>query len=266
MASALPGSPILQECQIQSVLSLLQPEELEGAFSALTKLYGADTEGQLILRDGLHTVVRDKGSKILYYNLNMADVSNPAILAKAHKDVPALPVSEVFASAVGFIEERLKVGNVLVHCEKGRRRSPTAILAFLIARGFRTQLALQALGHGYLGESDWLVRYRKTRALWIDALSEWEVQRVEKLKQLLEIDRPKLAKAFKGLEWLPADDIALEERKKQLFANSSNKTSQSQPVEDKKRPLKDEKGAPPAKRFKIASSSTVPSIWANKKR
>lgn len=297
VAAALPGSTILKENGIKSVFSILQPAGLGATYQTMTDLYGLETKGKLILRDGLDTIVEDTDSHILYYCLNIADVSNPAILASPRGGDPTLTPWDVFARVVLYIEERLKVGHVLVHCERGRRRSPTAILAFLVYRGFRALEALNLMGQSYSGEEDWVARYRRTRSLWIDALRDWQNNHLDKCA-LFRKQNPKLIKAFKGLAWLPQDKAELKENserttqkdgsKSQPQSNSSSSPSVSS-THDKKRHRNENEvrtssneaiaskssssgpkkqpttSAPPAKRFKLAATSMAPSLWQKKK-
>lgn len=79
---------------------------------------------------------------------------------------------------------------MLVHCERGQRRSPTLVLAFLISRGKTTDEAIGRINRGYigtscllsefsfsdplLGEEDWARSYRKVRGAWIKKLKKFE--------------------------------------------------------------------------------------------
>jgi hypothetical protein len=270
ISAALPTSKLLKDHHIKSVFSIVQAAELGDAFHSMKELYGPTSRAKKILSEGLDTVVLQEEEKVLYYNLNMADISNPAILAKPIGKAPALTASDVFCRAVIFIEKALQRGNVLVHCEQGRRRSPTMIIAFLVARGSRTHQAIQMIGSEYQGDEgpEWASKYIKHRDMWIGALGAWESESRAKISAFNN-DHPRLCKALEGLEWTEQDEQSLKEEQ------SNRKLQAEEKSNAKKRPLSSVSPSPRTassattagnKKFKVAVQSIGPSLWANKKK
>jgi protein-tyrosine phosphatase len=276
---AIPGSQILKEKGIKSVISILDLDELGDVYGPLSALYGADSVVKPIWSDGLDKVVEHEESGVLYYNLRIADVSNPSILLRPKEAGNGMSANDVFCREVAFVEERLKNGgNVLVHCKQGRRRSPTAFLAFLISQGLRLHHAIQLIGSSYTGEDDWADGYRRHRAQWISSLSNFE----SKFRSLIDAfteNHPQLFKAFQGHTWNEQDQNDLEERRrkqsqefKKMEQSSNDGTALTLTLQDKKRHSStnpsNSSHAPPAKKYKIASSSSsmTPSLWANRRK
>jgi hypothetical protein len=277
----LKGPDSLSEQGIVGVFTILDSDEID-SLESLKEIYGEDQAERFeTLHSGvLDLVVKDKRTGIVFYNLKIADVSNPATLSKPRQkedgtSIPALRPEEVFSRAVIFTEERLKhgivsdvvskSGAVLVHCKQGRRRSPTAILAILISRGMRVHKALQLLGADYQGETDWLAGYKRHRAQWISSLSSFESKTAAQLANF-RLAHPKLIKAYQGLLW----DEALLDHPIPDISSSKDLASSISP-NLKKRPQQDVGGmssnpaTPPAKKYKLASNSTLkPSLWASR--
>ncbi len=87
----------------------------------------------------------------MYQNLGIPDVENPSLIEYKSEKTNELNefekeyygAIEILTKSSIYINERLKYGSVLVHCEKGRRRSPTIIIAWLVSNGFKTNQALK---------------------------------------------------------------------------------------------------------------------------
>lgn len=92
-------------------------------------------------------------------------MTNPNLLASYFENEANQSASQILAEATLWVSESLALGNVLVHCEKGQRRSPTIILAFLISQGLRLGNAFRILEAGL--EADWADRYKRTREKWV---------------------------------------------------------------------------------------------------
>lgn len=263
IGAALPSSEILRDKDIKAVISILQPHELDSAYSAMTQLYAPTSTDEILYQDGLDTVVRSKENGILYYNLNIADVSNPQILSKPKPPSPPLTASDVFSRFVSFMQVWLSQGvNVLVHCEQGRRRSPTAILAFLVHQGLRTHQAVKLIGSSYAGDESWADGYTKSRQMWIASLSKFETEHSTLLAGF-RLAHPKLYRAFQGFKWTEEDKKRLEEEIRLEQAKLKKKEEES-----KKRSATTDlaKVEPPVKKYKIAAKPMVPSAWANRKK
>jgi len=273
ISAALPESPILPEKGIKSVFSLVQFAELNTPYRSMTSLYSGDETHPLLFADGLDVVVHHEESGVLYYDLNIADISNPANL-ETHKQYP-MTAFDVFCRAVVFITERLKYGNVLIHCEQGRRRSPTAFLAFLVSNGVRVHQAIQILSSGYSGEEDWAIHYSKHRSLWIERLAQFEFKHPS-LCAAFKMTHPKMIKAFHGAVWTEEDEKEYQEKLKSIESSASPSIpsigtllgyNESQAT--KKRPgasdLSQNKTAPASKKYKLVTSTMLPSRWAQKK-
>lgn len=69
----------------------------------------------------------------------------------------------------------MRLGNVLVHCEKGQRRSPTVFLCWLMYHGFSLITSIDMIANEYEGDEDWGESYKRRRNLWIDGpLDIWQ--------------------------------------------------------------------------------------------
>lgn len=247
------------------MFSILQPELLDASYGAMTSLFSPDNkEDEVIYRQGLDTIVRCKSNGVVYYNLNIADVTNPSILSRPKPPAPELTAYDVFSRAVAFIETWLPRGNLLVHCEQGRRRSPTAIVAFLVTQGMRTHRAIQHIGASYLGEQDWAEGYKKSREMWIANLSKFESEHIPTVAKF-RLANPQMMKSMGGEKWTDEDERI---RNIQIQAKAAMEAKRAE--ESKKRAAESPaqlKKAPPAKKYKLAGSSgMVPSQWANRKK
>lgn len=240
---------------------------------SLNKIYGKEAVDpyKTLYRSPLEVVVKDETNGILYYNFRIADVSNPAILSKPApsrdgSSKPALTPDQVFSRLVSFISAQLTVGtdssktpSVVVHCKQGRRRSPTAILAFLVTQGMRTHQALQLIGATYAGEKNWADSYKQHRTQWLAALSSFESKSASLLEDF-KIAQPKLMKAYIGQIWTDADELALEQLKTtKQTSNMPNMKKRELPEPEKKI------AAPSPKKYKLASATPLtPSLWAKR--
>lgn len=261
--AALPGSQVLRDKRIKAVISIIQPDELDPSFKAMAQLYAPTNADETIYQEGLDTIVLSKDHGVLFYNVYMADISNPQILTKPKPPLPAVTANDLFLRIVWFIRHWLSKGdNVLVHCEKGQRRSPTMILAFLISQGLRTHQALELLGSNYVGDSTWADGYKKSRQMWIAKLQEFESTATHQLAAFA-LTLPKLAHALQGFKWTTEEQMRVDALLKQKIATPSNPE-----VSSKKRPSTQstEKSAPPTKKFKLAPKTTMPASWANRKK
>lgn len=101
----------------------------------------------------------------------MPDAINPSMV---FRDRPEL--SDLFERTSAWIDKSLQRGNVLVHCQKGQKRSPTIVLAWLITRGYGTQEAINLISRSYTSSSysvtepskSWGGKYRVERPLWVE--------------------------------------------------------------------------------------------------
>lgn len=90
------------------------------------------------------------------------------------RDRPEL--AELFERSTVFLDRALAHGSVLVHCQKGQKRSPTVVLAWLVTRGVGTPEAINLISRRYTSREftaldpsrSWGERYRKERPLWIE--------------------------------------------------------------------------------------------------
>lgn len=261
--AALPGSQILRDKRIKAVISVIQPDELDPSFKAMKQLYAPSNADETIYHDGLDTIVLSKDHGVLFYNVYMADISNPQILSNPKPPLPAVSANDLFLRIVWFMRHWLAKGdNVLVHCEKGQRRSPTMILAFLISQGLRTHQALELLGSNYIGDSSWADGYKKSRQMWITKLQEFESTATHQLAAFA-LTFPKLAHALQGFKWTEEQQIRVDALLRQKIATPSNVE-----VSSKKRSSTHSiaKAEPPAKKFKVAAKPMIPAAWANRKK
>ena len=76
-----------------------------------------------------------------------------------------------------YIEFALRLGNVLVHCEKGQRRSPTAFLAWMMYHGYSLIESIDMIDSEYDGDENWGEAYTRRRNLWIDGILDvWQLK------------------------------------------------------------------------------------------
>lgn len=264
--AALPTSSTLRDKNIKAVISILQPKELSPAHKSMTQLYAASNTEETIYQDGLDTVVYCKANDILYYNLCLADVSDPEILSKPSSPLPHITATQAYLRVVWFMRHWLSSGdNVLVHCEKGQRRSPTAILAFLVSQGARTHQALETLGSAYSGGDSvrpWVEGYKRTRHAWITKLQEFETVATHSLVAF-PLSFPKLAHAMQGLKWTAEDQQRIDELKKQKV---EVKPKLELPGTKKRASDTQIEPVVPAKKYKLAAKPMLPGAWANRKK
>jgi len=118
--------------------------------------------------------------KILYHHIDIPDLQGPDLLHQYNEFL--------FEEATSFLDECLKIGNVIVHCKEvtsfslfwtntfylanllsfsllqGQKRSPTIFLAWMVTRGYSVEDAISAIGDGYQDPNfDWREKYEKTR-------------------------------------------------------------------------------------------------------
>ncbi|XP_049848996.1 uncharacterized protein LOC126317005 [Schistocerca gregaria] len=175
---ALPGSRHLRELKIRHVLSVVEFESLDNGrkepfWASLVRLYEtSEAERGWIQWEESSSwvkVVVDLPSGILYCNLSVPDLSDPKLLEKL---IPPVDPVELLCLATLYIQKCVEFGNVLVHCTKGQRRSPTIFLAWLVTQGYSLAQGMKYLEERYEGEKDWGVGYRKSRSFWLEFLEK----------------------------------------------------------------------------------------------
>lgn len=171
--AAVPSlSPDLATKSVRGVLSLIEKSEMEERATALQKVY----HGQPYARqDGVvYCHIRTRRCVAAHHSRLAAlpDAINPSMV---FRDRPEL--AELLERSTVWIDRSLKHGNVLVHCQKGQKRSPTIVLAWLITKGFGASDAINLISRGYTNSREysvtdpgrsWGERYRKERPLWVE--------------------------------------------------------------------------------------------------
>eukprot|EP01126_Amoeba_proteus_P047412 TRINITY_DN5406_c0_g2_i1.p1 TRINITY_DN5406_c0_g2~~TRINITY_DN5406_c0_g2_i1.p1 ORF type:complete len:390 (+),score=104.75 TRINITY_DN5406_c0_g2_i1:529-1698(+) len=69
-----------------------------------------------------------------------------------------------------YLDEALKRGNTLIHCQMGQRRSPTILIAWLSTRNLTVEQAINFVNEHYVGLKDWARGFRRERVKWIAKL------------------------------------------------------------------------------------------------
>jgi protein-tyrosine phosphatase len=124
---------------------------------------------------GRRTTVKVPDTGIMYHLIEMPDVTAPSLLCGNE--------TYVLEEGTCFIDAALNAGsNVLVHCHKGEKRSPTVLLAWMGTRNYRLMDAIEKLDQEYRGKEGWGVVYRKTRKDWIEELKVWNRNWAERQK------------------------------------------------------------------------------------
>ena len=153
-ASALPGSHTIGDHNVRCVLTLIQfgdPDDpLHEAMASLETLY---QNGATADNDGVR-----------YHVIQMPDVISPNALPRG---------MFVLEESTCFIDAGLQKGNVLVHCQRGEKRSPTVFLAWMLTRGVRITEAIDLIDAKYRGKEGWGEVYKRTRKDWIEELKVW---------------------------------------------------------------------------------------------
>ncbi len=165
---ATPGSATLRLHDIGCVLTLIdfgegETEALRDEVRRLRELYSS----------GRRTVELT-GSQLWYHLIPMPDVLSPERLPPGTK--------QVLEEATCFLDAALAKGNVLVHCQRGEKRSPTVMLAWMATRGVAVTEAIELLDKGYRGRPGWGDVYRRTRKEWIAELRDWSKRWKERQK------------------------------------------------------------------------------------
>lgn len=166
---ALPDSKTIREHDIGFVVTLMcfggAEEALRDDVVELQQLY---SQGRTVKR-----------GDVTYHLIEMPDVMTPARLSKAE--------AFVLEEATCFIDAALHKGaNVLVHCHKGEKRSPTVLLAWMGTRNFRTMDAVERIDSEYRGKPGWGDAYKRTRKEWIEELKNWNRNWAERQKKWSE--------------------------------------------------------------------------------
>jgi hypothetical protein len=108
----------------------------------------------------------DPSGNVMYHHISIPDVAFPGILKEWDAE-------DFFERCSTFISERLAHGNVYVHCEKGQRRSPTAVMAWMVTQGLSSEDALSTVGKDYQNDDSWQQGYAATRPKWVEELKKW---------------------------------------------------------------------------------------------
>ena len=156
---AAPGSHALANTpEIRFVLTLIDlgPQE-EGRSDGMEKLRSLYADKKATVEHG--------ESGVRYHLIPMPDVLSPERLPPG--------CAQVLEEATCFIDAALQKGSVLVHCQKGEKRSPTVVLAWMLTRGVKVNEAVDALDKGYRGKPGWGEVYKRTRKDWIEELKKW---------------------------------------------------------------------------------------------
>ena len=162
---ALPNSKTIKENEIRFVVSLLnfwegsKQEGEEEELSELRRLYYGE--------GGERKRVVESVGGVIYHLVDIADYYDPSLVEKRHP--------ELFEEACCFIDAGLRKGNVLVHCNRGERRSPTVLIAWMGTRGIGVMESIGMIDREYCGEDEgWGRNFKKTRALWMKKLKQWK--------------------------------------------------------------------------------------------
>jgi len=105
---------------------------------------------------------------VTYHQLSVPDTQDPKMMK----------CEDFFERVCIFIDGSLKHrGNILVHCEQGHRRSPAAMLAWMLTlQGCNDiQKCLSIFSSTYSGKNgkNWGKVYREERPEWIEKLEKW---------------------------------------------------------------------------------------------
>eukprot|EP01127_Copromyxa_protea_P002514 TRINITY_DN12401_c0_g1_i1.p1 TRINITY_DN12401_c0_g1~~TRINITY_DN12401_c0_g1_i1.p1 ORF type:complete len:354 (+),score=89.26 TRINITY_DN12401_c0_g1_i1:19-1080(+) len=156
---AIPGSATIRDKDIKSVLSVM---DFDGGGDGLKDLR------TVFHKPGVYTqTTRTQG--VVYHNVAVPDYRDPAKLSTTTYNLVTL-----LCETTVFIDEALKHGNVLLHCQMGQRRSPTILIAWLITRGMQVDKAIDYISERYVNQRDWARGYRKERAKWVTKLQMWK--------------------------------------------------------------------------------------------
>lgn len=85
----------------------------------------------------------------------------------------------VSGETTSYIDEALKHGNVLLHCQLGQRRSPTILTAWFVTRGLSVEKAIDFISDHYVNQKNWGNSYRKERSKWISKLQAFKKKHPE---------------------------------------------------------------------------------------
>ena len=118
-----------------------------------------------ILGQGFIAIIQGIVLGLGFWIFGIPDAFFWAIIGTFLSMIPLFGSPILFVPA-GIIE--LSNGNVLVHCEKAQRRSPTIILAWMLTQGLRLGNSIMTLESGYdNGQGGWSEKFKKTREKWI---------------------------------------------------------------------------------------------------
>lgn len=112
------------------------------------------------------SLVTKSTSGVFYHLINIPDYSDPSILDETN---PYL-----FEEVTCYIDTALLKGNVLIHCRRGERRSPTLLMAWMLTRGLNLNDSIDKINSEYKGRPGWGESYRKARPLWMKKLNKWK--------------------------------------------------------------------------------------------
>lgn len=155
--NALPGNRYLRRNQIKSVLSIIQFPNPNKQTEPLRLLFR---------RQESYVTTTDARGAVVYHHISIPDVAFPSLLKEWN-------AQDYFERCSTYISERLVHGNVYVHCEKGQRRSPTAVIAWMVTQGMSPEQALAKVGKEYEGDESWHKSYIDSRPKWIEELVKW---------------------------------------------------------------------------------------------
>ena len=169
----------------------------------------------------------------------MPDVTEP-------KHLPAAIAIRLLPETTSFINAGLQHGNVLVHCELGKRRSPTMVAAYLATQRMTVDEAIGTLGY------KWSDALAAQRPLWMQWLRPWSKLWAQQVSNFTTSPYGAAiskvwSDAFDGkLTDLPAVEI-LEDKNtaisSDIFPVTASENIQHAPVVRKRRRLMDEASA-----------------------
>lgn len=132
----------------------------------------------------------------------------------------------------------MRLGNVLVHCEKGQRRSPTVFLAWLCLHKISLVDAIDEIAINYEGDEDWGESYKRHRSLWINGpLDKWQSKSKSICKKWIDSHRG-IVKSWSDMCFINNPKKVLVKRKRRDFESDENKPTNN--IKKQKCSLKDE--------------------------
>lgn len=106
---------------------------------------------------------------------------------------------------------------MLVHCERGQRRSPTIVLAWMLTQqGYTIKKAIDTYANQstYDANYKWSKSYKEDRPLWIEMLTKWGTE--WKNRQIAWIkDNESLVRHWKSF-WTPKSSNSTPSGKRKL--------------------------------------------------